>query len=149
MTIIITKNLETVFDAIFAVVHHRLWTSKEISWRPYTASHNVSGGQKFDGNCKVRVDKCPSRYRAEPSGRHGVSRLRTNVLQQRLTALARSKSCDQETEVRENKREEDVNACRHTLQGTLNYFSPFLCLQSKDHLCILSCICFYNVYKRK
>jgi len=66
---------------------------------------------------QVRLHQRPSRYRTEQTWRHGVSWLRLDVFQQRKSAVAGTQGCHQETEIREDQWEENVNTCWSSLQG--------------------------------
>ena len=80
---------------------------------------------------QVRLHQRPSRYRTEQTWRHGVSWLRLDVFQQRKFALAGTQGCHQETEIREDQWEENVNTCWSSLQGKLLK----LCFQLTFYYC--------------
>lgn len=69
--------------------------------------------------------------RTEQKGRYGVAGLRPHVLPQGQSSMAGSQGCHQEAEVRQDQREEDVDAHRGTVQRIpLSVFVCFfkLCL---------------------
>lgn len=66
----------------------RFWACKEVPRQPDTPAHPVPRGQEPDRHGAVRQHQRSSRHRAESARRHGVARLRPDVLQPGIFTLA-------------------------------------------------------------
>lgn len=98
--------------ALQQTLHDRLWPGEKVPGLPDAHPHHVPGGQEPNRNGPLRVHQCPPWNRAEPPGRHGIARLRDDVLQPGLAALAGPQGHQQEAKVRKDLREEDVHPDR-------------------------------------